>query len=194
MASFFKIMVGVYLVIGILLATIGPAGKDITEELERIRGSSLLNAYMEREPPSELKLWLFRALITAGFVLLWPVFIFGIMKAQKNARDEAEAFEDKRSQGLWFHYLGGHGSITCKDCNHNESLTSFTHGSQSSTTGFQCQECGKFSAIRSGSRGRATDYESTLNCECGGKFEREKVLFCPECHSKNLSYNMEFIT
>jgi hypothetical protein len=194
MASFFEIMVGVYLIIGILLATIGPAGKDITEEIERIRGSSLLNAYLEREPPSEFKLWLFRILISVGFILLWPVFIFGIMKAQKNARDEADAFEDKRSQGLWFKYLGGHGSITCKDCNHNESLTSFTHGSQSSTTGFQCQECGMFSAIRSGGPGRATDYESTLICECGGKFEREKVLFCPECHSKNLSYNMEFIT
>jgi len=194
MASFFEIMVGVYLIIGILLATIGPAGKDINEEIERIRGSSLLNAYLEREPPSELKLWLFRIIISAGFILLWPVFIFGIMKAQKNARDEADAFEDKRSQGLWFKYLGGHGSIACKDCNHTESLTSFTHGSQSSTTGFQCQECGMFSAIRSGGPGRATDYESTLICECGGKFEREKVLFCPECHSKNLSYNMEFIT
>jgi hypothetical protein len=33
-----------------------------------------------------------------------------------------------------------------------------------------------------------------LICECGGRFEREKVLFCPECRSKNLSYDLEFIT
>ena len=80
MAGFFEIMVGVYLVIGILLATIGPAGKDITVEVDRIRGSSLLDAYLERESPSKLKLWFFRAFITAAFILLWPFFIFGIMK------------------------------------------------------------------------------------------------------------------
>jgi len=194
MANLFEIGLAIYLVIGIFLATIGPAGKDITVEVDRIRGSSLLDAYLEREPPSELKLWIFRVTITAGFVLLWPVFIFGIMKAQKKAREETEAFEDERAQGLWFHYLGGYGSITCKDCMHNESITSFTHGRDSSTAGFQCQACGKFAAIRSGGPGKATDYQSSLICECGGQFNREKVLFCPECQSKNLSYDMEFIT
>jgi hypothetical protein len=54
--------------------------------------------------------------------------------------------------------------------------------------------CGKFAAIRSGGPGKATDYQSSLICECGGKFEREKVLFCNECRSKNLSNDMEFIT
>jgi len=194
MANLIEIVLVIYLVIGILLATIGPAGKDITVEVDRIRGSSLLDAYLEREPPSDLKLWTFRVIITAGFVLLWPVFIFGIMKAQKNAREQDQAFEDERSQGLWFHYLGGYGSISCNVCMHNESITSFTHGRDSSTAGFQCQACGKFAAIRSGGQGKATEYKSSLICECGGKFEREKVLFCPECRSKNLSYDMEFIT
>ena len=120
--------------------------------------------------------------------------IFGIMKAQRKAREEDQAFEDEREQGLWFHYLGGYGSITCKDCMHNESITSFTHGRDSSTAGFQCQACGKFAAINSGGPGKAKEYQSSLICECGGKFEREKVLFCPECQSKNLSYDMEFIT
>ena len=194
MTNLFEIVLVIYLVIGVLLATIGPAGKDITVEVDRIRGSSLLDAYLEREPPSELKLWIFRVIITAGFVLLWPVFIFDIMKAQRKTKEEDQVFEDKRSQGLWFHYLGGYGSITCKGCTHSESLTSFTHGRESSTAGFQCQECGKFAAIQSGGPGKATEYKSSLICECGGKFEREKVLFCPECRSKNLSYDMEFIT
>ena len=194
MTHLFAIVLVIYLVIGVLLATIGPAGKDITVEVDRIRGSSLLDAYLEREPPSELKLLVFRVIITAGFVLLWPVFIFGIMKAQRKAKEEDQAFEDKRTQGLWFHYLGGYGSITCNDCMHNESITSFTHGRDSSTSGFQCQACGKFAAINSGGPGKATEYKSSLICECGGKFEREKVLFCPECRSKNLSYDMEFIT
>jgi len=194
MTYLFEIVLVIYLIIGIFLATIGPAGKDITVEVDRIRGSTLLDAYLEREPPSELKIWIFRAIITAGFVLLWPVFIVGIMKAQRKAKKEDQAFEDKRSQGLWFHYLGGYGSISCNDCMHNESITSFTHGRDSSTAGFQCQECGKFAAIQSGGPGKAAEYKSSLICECGGKFEREKVLFCPECRSKNLSYDMEFIT
>ena len=194
MTIFFEIALVIYFLVGTLLATIGPAGKDITVEVDRIRGSSLLDAYLEREPPTKLKLWVFRAFITAAFILLWPVFIFGIMKAQRKAREETEAFEDKRLQGLWFHYLGGYGSITCKDCMHNESITSFTHGRESSTAGFQCQACGKFAAIRSGGPGKAKEYQSSLICECGGKFEREKVLFCPQCCSKNLSYDMEFIT
>ena len=194
MTNFFEIALVIYFLVGTLLATIGPASKDITVEVDRIRGSSLLDSYLEREPPTKLKLWVFRAFITAAFILLWPVFIFGIMKAQKKAREENEAFEDERAQGLWFHYLGGYGSISCNDCMHTESITSFTHGSDSSTAGFQCQACGKFAAIRSGGLGKAADYKSSLICECSGKFEREKVLFCPECQSKNLSYDMKFIT
>ena len=194
MTNLFEIVLVIYFFVGTLLATIGPAGKDITVEVDRIRGSSLLDAYLEREPPSKLKLWVFRAFITAGFILLWPVFIFGIMKAQRKAREEDQAFEDKRAQGLWLHYLGGYGSLSCNDCMHNESITSFTHGRDSSTAGFQCQACGSFAAIQSGGPGKATEYKSSLICECGGKFEREKVLFCPECRSKNLSYDMEFIT
>ena len=194
MTNLFEIVLVIYWVIGTLLATIGPASKDITVEVDRIRGSSLLDAYLERKPPSELKLWIFRSFITSAFILLWPFFIFGIMKAQRKSREEDEAFEDERAQGLWFHYLGGYGSISCNDCMHNESITSFTHGRDSSTAGFQCQACGKFAAIRSGGPGKAKEYQSSLICECGGKFEREKVLFCPECHSKNLAYDMEFIT
>jgi hypothetical protein len=194
MTNLFETALVIYFLVGTLLATVGPAGKDITVEVDRIRGSSLLDAYLEREPPSELKLWIFRVIITVGFVLLWPVFIFGIMKAQRKAEEEDQSFEDEREQGLWFHYLGGYGSITCKDCMHNESITSFTHGRDSSTAGFQCQACGKFAAINSGGPRKAKEYQSSLICECGGKFEREKVLFCPECRSKNLSYDMEFIT
>jgi len=79
MTNLFEIVLVIYWVIGTLLATIGPASKDITMEVDRIRGSSLLDAYLEREPPSELKLWFFRAFITAAFILLWPFFIFCIL-------------------------------------------------------------------------------------------------------------------
>ena len=79
MSNLFEIALVIYFLVGTLLATIGPAGKDITAEVDRIKGSSLLDAYLEREPPTKLKLWIFRVFITAAFILLWPFFIFGIM-------------------------------------------------------------------------------------------------------------------
>jgi len=102
--------------------------------------------------------------------------------------------EDERAEGIWFHYMGGNGTITCKDCDHSEEVTSFIHGIKSSNSGFQCQGCGKLSSIRAGGPGRADEYEESLECECGGALKRDKVIFCPSCKSKNLSYQMQYIT
>ena len=69
-----------YLLVGLLLGTLGPGGQDIAQELERARGTPLSNAAMERVPPSELKLLWFRIAITVAFALLWPIFTYGILK------------------------------------------------------------------------------------------------------------------
>jgi hypothetical protein len=37
-------------------------------------------------------------------------------------------------------------------------------------------------------------YQATLICECGGHLDREIALFCPDCKSMNLSYDMMYIT
>jgi hypothetical protein len=190
----FEVLAIVYLIVGILLGTLGPAGKNIAKEVDSARGSPLTNAFMERDPPSELKLFLFRMTITIGFVLLWPFFIYGILKEHNRELADHKNFEDERSKGLKFFYLGGHGNLICKDCEHNEEVTSFIHGINSSTSGFQCQGCGKISSIKGGGPGKANDYEQSLECECGGALEREKVIFCPNCKSKNLSYEMQYIT
>ena len=193
-ASTSLVAIGViYILIGILLGTVGPVGKDISKEVERARGTPLTNAFYEREPPSETKLLLFRVIVTLGFILLWPFFIYGIFKERRREIELGKRLEEK-SKGLWFSYMGGHGKITCKDCDHSEEMTSFTHGIDSSTSGFQCQKCGKISSIHGGGRGQANEYEQSLVCECGGSLERSKVLFCPDCKSKNLSYQMKYIT
>ena len=185
----------VYLLIGLLLGTIGPAGKNISEEVQRARGTPFTNEIMDRDQPSELKLTLFRLTVTIGFILLWPLFIYGIVKEQRKDEAASNAFEEKLRQGLWFQYnMGGCGTVTCGDCNHSESVTSFIHGIDSSSTGFQCQSCGKLEAIESGGPGRANEYARSLKCECGGSFERDKVIFCPTCKSKNMTYHMDFIT
>ncbi len=183
-----------YITIGVLLGTLGPAGKDIAKEVESARGSPLTNAIMDREAPSEIKLFFFRMTITLGFILLWPFFIIGIIKEQNSAKAISKKFEEERAEGMRFQYMGGHGAITCKDCNHSEEVTSFIHGINSSSSGFQCQACGKLSSIRAGGNGRANQYEQSLVCECGGTLARDKVIFCPSCKSKNLSYQMHYIT
>ncbi len=185
----------IYLAIGLLLGTVGPAGKHISEEVAKARGTPLTNAFAEREQPSELKLALFRVIITVGFILLWPVFIYGIVKDQRDKAASMKAFQDKHAEGLWFQYsMGGRGELSCNDCSYNEEVTSFIHGISSSSTGFQCQACGRFAAIESGGPGQVNEYARKLVCDCGGPLEREKVVFCPNCRSKNLTYDLRVIT
>ena len=188
-----EISIAVYLAIGILLVAVGPVAENIANEIERARGTPLSNAFMERKQPSELKLMLARITITIGFVLLWIVFIWGILREHWDIQDTSKRVHEK-SKGLWFSYMGGHGTIRCKDCNHTEEVTSFIHGTNSSSSGFQCQGCGKFASIRSGGSGKANEYEDSLVCECGGSLERKKVLFCPQCKSEDLSYRTLYIT
>ena len=184
----------VYLLIGLVLGTLGPGGQDIAQEVKRARGTPLSNAAMERVPPSELKLLLFRVAITAAFALLWPIFTYGILKDRREAAAAQKAVAE-RAPGLWFRYnMGGCGTITCNDCRHSEEVTSFIHGIDSSVAGFQCQNCGKLHCVNSGGRGRANQYERSLVCDCGGPLDRDKLLFCPSCKSKNLSYFMQYIT
>ena len=189
----FEIAAAAYLFIGLILGTVGLGGREISGEIERVRGSELTNALKENKPPSEFKLFLFRVIATVAFILVWPIFSYSIMKERSRQVDIEKILEEK-SKGLWFSYIGGCGKIRCKDCDHSESITSFIHGINSSSTGFQCQSCGKFSSVRSGGPGQANEYERSLECECGGKLDRDKVIFCPSCRSQNLIYQMEFIT
>ncbi len=190
-----EILALLYFAVGVLLGTVGPAGKNIAEEVAKARGTPLTNAFAEREQPSELKLALFRLIITVGFILLWPVFIYGIVKDQRDKAASMKAFQDKYAEGLWFQYsMGGRGELSCNDCSYSEEVTSFIHGISSSSTGFQCQACGRFAAIESGGLGQVNEYARGLVCDCGGPLEREKVVFCPSCRSKNLTYDLRVIT
>jgi len=139
------IVVGLYLVMGILLVTLGPAGKSIEREIDNARGTPLTNAIRGREPPSEQKLLLFRLALVGGFVLLWPFLIPGVLKGN-SANSIRPGAKRPEIGGIRFQQMGGYGRLSCKNCDFSESLTSFTHGVSSSTTGFQCQSCGKFTS------------------------------------------------
>jgi hypothetical protein len=204
-----ELVIGIYVTLGLFLATLGPAGRSIRREVEKTRGTEFTNAMMQREAPSEKKLFFFKLILILGFSLLWPFLLWGALKENKNYEVQPDS-DDFEHKALKFQYMGGHGKLRCNECNFSESLTSFTHGIRSSRTGYQCQACGKFaSRIRAQRNRRSNDeipeaqeirnesgsaYEASLICECGGKLNREQILFCPDCKSKDLSYSMEYIT
>jgi hypothetical protein len=115
-----------------------------------------------------------------------------------NNKGEFESFDDFGEKGkpLFFHQMGGSGSIVCRECGHEKKLISHLHGfsvdlkDTISTLGYQCQKCGKFQERRSTPQKREID----LACECGGQIDREKPLFCLKCKSYDLEYHGTFIT
>lgn len=85
--------------------------------------------------------------------------------------------------------MGGKGTFKCSECNFQQEIVSFLHGANWNNTGYQCQECGKFHEII-----LDMDNFKKMKCECGGKLDRDRPLFCPECKTSNVFYRMSFIT
>jgi hypothetical protein len=265
------ISLGIYLFVGILLVAFSPAGKRISDEVDSARGTEFTNSMLGRKQPSNQKIILFRIALTLGFLLLWCIFIWGMLTEHK-AKQVRSSPKEFAKKGMRFSLMGGYGTLSCKDCDFSKNITSFTHGSSTSTSGFQCQSCGKFAergreepfknsggsnhnlplsqlppdqrpgriehlqgmlllcesqmqqykkkdwlstweptvanckkelstvsaeelaAIKKRREDFEAAYQATLICECGGHLEREEALFCPNCKSTNLSYDMKYIT
>jgi len=266
-----SIFVGAYLFIGILLVAFSPAGKKIAEEIDKARGTEFTNSIQGRKQPAEMKILLFRFTLMLGFVLLWSIFIWAMLKEHQATKTQSST-EKYAKDDMRFYQMGGSGTLSCKDCDFSQNITSFTHGSSSSTSGLQCQSCGKLTsrdrqepfknshglnhhlalselplyerlsriehlqsmlslcerqmkeyskkdwlptwestvaeckdelstipteelaAIKKCREDFETAYQATLFCECGGPLERDEILFCPNCKSLNLSYELQYIT
>lgn len=120
------------------------------------------------------------------FFILTPLLLPILMRydRENRKREKEEIIDDN----LYFWRMGGVGEIQCLDCNYQERIISFIHGLNSSTTGLQCQSCGKFHALDN------WDERKQIQCDCQGELERNKPLFCPKCRSKNMKYDMIYIT
>ena len=183
----------IYGVAGLLLGTVGPVGRSIQREVETARGTAFTNEIMGRKAPSETKLFLFKITLTLGFSLLWPFLLRSALKSD-NEHEHILDPEESTNQGLMFQHMGGHGTISCNDCDFQQPQTSFIHGISSSRSGFQCQSCGKLTSNTRTQNDTQESNRATMVCECGGELSRDHVLFCPDCKSTNLSYSMEYIT
>jgi hypothetical protein len=243
-----------YIAIGFLLTAFGPLRKDLEVKI-------LVMVATNPDVPY-WKATVLRFVVLSGVVFLWAFFLPAFFRKDGQANSNLGPEHVTPGIGiagreLWFGHIGGVGKIGCVDCGYAEDITSFTHGSVGSSTGYQCQTCGKFAARHyrqpfsedsSESRiehvlmlmehvesqmeklpekewmerwesdlAKARDdlshvpedelarikrvrnevnsqHEASLFCECGGKLDREKVLFCPGCRSTHLSYDMEYIT
>ena len=106
---------------------------------------------------------------------------------------EALELENK----LTFSKMGGIGNLSCLDCHHTESISTFIHGYdfklkvRCATFGFQCQSCGKFHEVYHNERDGLDPIHA---CECGGKIENKKAVFCPKCKSHNVEFKSKIFS
>lgn len=133
-------------------------------------------------------------LLGLPFLLILTLFVApittmeNILKRYRRTQKKFEPIQQGDHQ-LYHHQMGGAGTIFCKNCGYKEDITSFIHGFNDADTGYQCQSCGKFHTLN--------DFEEKakpLSCSCGGELSRDKALFCPQCKSKSMRYNMAYIT
>jgi hypothetical protein len=161
-----------------------------------VRGNPLANAMTGREAPPDWKVTVLRVLLTLGLVLLWPIAFISLWqeKRQRDAWDREYAA--RVAQGLEYSRMGGVGEICCDACGFRQEITSFTHGltsgpEASADQGRQCLQCGKFTTVHLQGN---PPVNAIPRCECGGELSLDHVLFCPQCRSKRLRYDMDYIT
>ena len=137
----------------------------------------------------------FELTLSLVFALLWPALVVMLLQERSRQIRDQRQWEERFRSGIEFTHMGGAGAIHCRDCSYEQDIVSFTHGysdtGPTSETGLQCLKCGKLTTISEGDGG---DDDTEAPCECGGTYSRDHVLFCPKCRSKNLFYEMHYIT
>lgn len=182
----------VYLIIGILLILFGPLAIKINEEIHRFKRDNKLRLEWDNNPSPKWKVIGFIVTLRGLGILFYPL-LYGILirdyfQTDSIKRDEKPMSKDENL--LYFTQIGGAGNIICKNCDFNEKIVGFLHGTGTWTkTGFQCQTCGKFHSIKN-----VLTQTTDKNCDCSGNLERDKPIFCPKCKSKNVAYQMSYIT
>ena len=173
----------IYLLVGAIFNIIGPLTKEIKREKRKLKISSIQNIIRTKKLIPKWKVILFEIFLRILVLLFYPL-IFLILLFDSSRKNSSEELAEENDKQLYFYRMGGEGIIRCIDCDYSERIVSFLHGfGEWSSTGFQCQKCGRFHAIDDGK-----ENAKLIKCECGGSLEREKPLFCPKCQSKILLY------
>ena len=185
-----------YTVVGIGLVTARPMKNAIAEATGEVRGSNLANALKGREGVSDGRVHLFKWVLSSACVVAWPLMLFAVLQDKRMKANRWSNLGATIPDGLHHGIMGGAGTVTCEACKFSKHIISFTHGvtnkgERCCNTGYQCVSCGQFTEVYSeGASKSATE----LRCDCGGVLSCDHTLFCPNCRSTALRYDMEYIT
>jgi len=178
----------VYFLVGLVLWKWGGPAQDLKSGLREIEAEKDSSKLTQRQVQQRLFwVWIFLFFFC---LLFYPVFYaiklydFFFYKGTGSIVLDLDA-----DPNTYFFHLGGAGTIWCRDCGHAEEIISFIHGAKDSETGVQCQKCGRFSTLSD-----ADLSNSGSTCECGGKLDRNAPVFCPTCKSRNIEYDLRYIT
>ena len=141
--------------------------------------------------------------------LLLPLYFYKLYRTKKEKKiwEKENGYIDGKKVYLVWQDISGAGTLTCNDCGEKMDVIGFTHGNYSCKMGVQCQKCGHiFTEYNKSEKYHqfSPRTEDVLCPQCGnlciGKEEyilsnRSKgFLFCTKCRSKNLKYDMSYIT
>jgi DNA-directed RNA polymerase subunit M/transcription elongation factor TFIIS len=74
-----EVLIALYFSIGLILVLFGPAKLNIAREVEKVKNFKPSSRSNTRNITKN-KIILFRLIITAGFIMLWPFFLSGVLK------------------------------------------------------------------------------------------------------------------
>jgi hypothetical protein len=106
-----------------------------------------------------------------------------------NDPDSRMQFADTLEPGqIDFLMISGKGILRCNSCGLEQSLTA-AFPRRNPELGHQCQQCGKLQSFRS------TPFAGSVedDCECGGRFRRDRAIFCPQCRSFEVWFKTHII-
>ena len=121
------------------------------------------------------------------FLIVWPVLLIHYINEKIGGKYRTW----KYSRRLYSSRCNGASIVKCKVCGHQEKVICGIHhlGGDSYKLGYQCQKCGKHYGLLDPYK-----LKKLTRCYCGGKLSRNKPLFCPECGSRIVTYQLKYLT
>lgn len=169
------IVLEIYILLSVIMLVLYHFTKYAKQSAEQWKGKS------------PLRLALFYVLRSLLFHMVWPGLVAQYLYDEIGYKYRTW----KYSRRLYLSRCNGVGITECNACKHQEKIISGIHHLRGNSykLGYQCQKCGMYFQIQD-----PYEYKELPNCDCGGKLSRDKPVFCAECLSSNVSYQMTYIT
>ena len=127
----------------------------------------------------------------SAWILAWPIFIASFLWQHYFDKPNDHDVDYSVPDGLTFQCISGVGELVCGNCGIRTPMVSFEHGApgQWCNSGYQCQSCFRLHTIKNDDK-----LEELPKCGCGGGLSRDATIRCPVCRSKEVGFDLEYIT